>query len=602
MPQYLKAFLTAALVTLSIAAPTDLHDSFLGPLPWSPEFGSMQMSPLNRRSLKPSPAASGSTPQKATNSQVPLGPPDSKDPFDLSGIQSLAAVGDSYLSGIGAGTKLSGSDASTCSRYDGSYGYLLNQQIGGSSTRKFDFLACSGATSSEVLTKQVSALQGNIQAIILSAGGNDVGLSDVLETCIFPIHPLGSCQSVLQETEDKIKNELPGNIQKLINAVKGKLSRDGFIYYPTYARFFDATTTQCDSVTWAFPSATGNRPFLTRDLRKRMNDLVDATNKVIRDAIASAGSQVVFVDYDKYFTELTAGFCQKGVKEPDPKRSLTLFFQWDTESSSEKTAASSGNQAALKLGGQTNEKATAETVSVKAATRGESKSKGIGRKVARAPSQQGHEVLLSQVRSSKDPQTTFKDIKSQAKLGPKNTQKSDFTLTKSAKSSASTGTGHTMGNSTRGGNLFANPPRSRHGNKEIEAKFLSDSIKRVFHPRPLGHQLIANLLYYKMAAQRAKALNVPIVPEVAKADTTCKAPPPPPPPPPKDKCHAFSRGPCASQDCKGNAGGKCTAGKYDGCACTSTTATACSLCGGTSEGRNPGYCTTGPLLGQPCSP
>ncbi|MCJ1415428.1 hypothetical protein MMC32_001760 [Xylographa parallela] len=546
-------------------------------------------------------------PKKATNTQVPIVSPPSKDPFDLSGIQSLAAIGDSYLSGIGAGTKLAGSDASDCGRYDGSYGYLLNQQIGASSTRKFDVLACAGATSSDVLTKQVPALQSNIQSIILSAGGNDVGLSDVLETCIFPLHPFGSCQAVLQETDDKIKNELPGNITKLINAVKGKLSKDGIIYYSTYAKFFDASTTQCDTVTWAFKSAAGNRPFLTQDLRKKMNDLVDATNKVIQKAISSAGSQVVAVDYDQYFGDLTGKFCEKGVNEPNPKRSLTLFFEWNTSDPKQPPPASSGDELAFKPDGGVNNTSQKVSVSVtgsvKTTAKSESKSKMIQPKIARMVKDPEHAVNPSQLKPlkvAKPPSTT---VLASIQTKPKHAQKSNSTEPKYVKASASTTAGFAKTNKTTiAGNLFATPPRSRYGDKELEAMFLSDDIKRVFHPRLLGHYLIANLIYYKMAAQHAKALNVPIVPEVAGTDSTCKTPLALPSSPPKGKCDDFHRGPCASQGCNGNAGGKCTAGQYEGCACTSTTATACSLCGGTSDGGNPGYCTTGRLLGQPCSP
>ncbi|MCJ1399547.1 hypothetical protein MMC11_002749 [Xylographa trunciseda] len=602
MSQFLKSICIAVLVTTCFAAPTGFDDSIFDLLQWRPEFGGMQLSPLHRRDSQGSISKTGLAPKKATSSQVPIVPPPSNDPFDLSGIQSLAAIGDSYMSGIGAGTKLTGSDASDCSRYDGSYGYLLNQLIGASSSRKFDFLACAGATSSEVLTKQVPVLQDNIQAILVSAGGNDVGLSDVLESCIFALHPFGSCEKVLQETDNKIKNELPGNITKLINAVKGKISKDGTIYYPTYAKFFDATTTQCDSVTWSFKSAIGNRPFLTQDLRKKMNDLVEATNKVIQDVIASAGSQVIAVNYDDYFAQFTGRYCEKGVTEPDPKRSLTLFYEWYTVDPTSPTTTDPGELAVKPVTQAihtTDNKPATGTGSVKAPTKGESKSKETQRKIARAVQQAKFSVLPAQAKGAK---TSSASTRSSTKASPTHTQISNAMAGNSTRAGAST-MNSAKTNETSGGNLFKNPPRSRYGDKELEAAFLPDSWKRVFHPRPLGHSWIAGLIYYKMAAQRAKVLNVPIDPEVAGVDTTCTAPPPPPPlpPPSPDKCHDFNHGPCGSQDCNGNAGGKCTAGQYDGCGCTSTTATACSLCGGTSYGGNPGYCTTGPLLGQPCS-
>lgn len=51
-----------------------------------------------------------------------------------------------------------------------------------------------------------------------------------------------------------------------------------------------------------------------------MNELVDAVNKKIADAVQKAGDQVVFVDYS--WTIRTSGgqFCEKGVDEPNPVR------------------------------------------------------------------------------------------------------------------------------------------------------------------------------------------------------------------------------------------------------------------------------------------
>ena len=71
---------------------------------------------------------------------------------------------------------------------------------------------------------------------------------------------------------------------------------------------------------------------------------------------------------------------------------------------------------------------------------------------------------------------------------------------------------------------------------------------------------------------------------------------------PNPICQPFNRGPCNSPDCDGNAQGKCTKDKFKDCGCTSSTSTACSLCGGKSEGNNPGVCTKGNLIGMPCSP
>ena len=82
------------------------------------------------------------------------------DPEDFSDIRSIAAIGDSYSSGIGSGSRIDWS----CSRYDHSYPSLvfLDERLENASTQ---YLSCSGATSPEILSKQVPALTDGIDAV-----------------------------------------------------------------------------------------------------------------------------------------------------------------------------------------------------------------------------------------------------------------------------------------------------------------------------------------------------------------------------------------------------------------------------------------------------
>lgn len=88
------------------------------------------------------------------------------DPLDFSWIKKWAAIGDSYAAGIGAGKSLG---AGSCSRYDASYPSYLNGENGfGSGGRDFDFLACSGAKSPQILEKQVSTMKDGDYDVIVS--------------------------------------------------------------------------------------------------------------------------------------------------------------------------------------------------------------------------------------------------------------------------------------------------------------------------------------------------------------------------------------------------------------------------------------------------
>ncbi|KAL2049900.1 hypothetical protein ABVK25_009767 [Lepraria finkii] len=45
--------------------------------------------------------------------------------------------------------------------------------------------------------------------------------------------------------------------------------------------------------------------------------MVDAVNSKISDAVAAAGDQVVFVNYDQYFTKYGGRYCENNTTEPD---------------------------------------------------------------------------------------------------------------------------------------------------------------------------------------------------------------------------------------------------------------------------------------------
>lgn len=113
------------------------------------------------------------------------------DEFDLFDIQKIAAIGDSYSAGIGAGNKLGGwtdPGAWACkflhritlhllrltytrsgSRYDSSYPALVSDYLEGL-TEPMQFHSCSGHTIPEVIADQMWRVHGDLDAILVSAG------------------------------------------------------------------------------------------------------------------------------------------------------------------------------------------------------------------------------------------------------------------------------------------------------------------------------------------------------------------------------------------------------------------------------------------------
>jgi lysophospholipase L1-like esterase len=124
---------------------------------------------------------------------------------------NYAALGDSYSSGLGAGNY--GSSGS-CYRSAGAYGQLWTNH---DSPASFDFAACSGATTSDVINTQAPTLSSSTNLVSITIGGNDVGFSSVMETCV--LDSTSSCVSAVDNAENQAKTTLPGKLDNALNAI-----------------------------------------------------------------------------------------------------------------------------------------------------------------------------------------------------------------------------------------------------------------------------------------------------------------------------------------------------------------------------------------------
>ena len=92
---------------------------------------------------------------------------------------AYVALGDSYPSGVGAGNYIgsSGSCDQSTNAYPARWD-AANQPA------SYVSKTCSSATTATVLSSQLSALSPATTLVSITVGGNDVGFTPVMETCV----------------------------------------------------------------------------------------------------------------------------------------------------------------------------------------------------------------------------------------------------------------------------------------------------------------------------------------------------------------------------------------------------------------------------------
>ena len=78
-------------------------------------------------------------------------------------------------------------------------------------------VACAGATTSSVISGQLSALSSQTTLVSITVGGNDVGFESVMETCV--LESTSSCLSAVNTAENQARTILPGNMDRVLSAI-----------------------------------------------------------------------------------------------------------------------------------------------------------------------------------------------------------------------------------------------------------------------------------------------------------------------------------------------------------------------------------------------
>jgi lysophospholipase L1-like esterase len=184
------------------------------------------------------------------------------------------ALGDSYSSGTGTRTFFE----PTCQRSVYAYPYLLHEAH---PTWEFVDAACSGATTSTLLSSQVSSVTSTTNWVTYTIGGNDAGFSSVITECALPSW-FSDCNGKINEAQSIVKNTLPGRLDEVNNAIKSRAPSAKVIVLD-YPHLFNGE--DCNALTFFSPAE-----------ETRLNETADQMKNVISAAATRAGSNFVFRD------------------------------------------------------------------------------------------------------------------------------------------------------------------------------------------------------------------------------------------------------------------------------------------------------------------
>ncbi|WP_103534644.1 SGNH/GDSL hydrolase family protein [Streptomyces sp. SM11] len=193
------------------------------------------------------------------------GPASAAGSADSTAAGGYVALGDSYSSGVGAGSYLP--DSGICRRSTNAYPHLWQAA---NSPASFDFVACSGATTSSVASGQLGVLSSSTSLVSVTAGGNDVGFADVMQDCVLSSE--ATCINSVNNAIARMNNSLPGSLDSLYDTIRARAPQAQVVVLG-YPRFYQLSGSCVAGLTEAERSAINNAADVLNDvLAKRSAD------------------------------------------------------------------------------------------------------------------------------------------------------------------------------------------------------------------------------------------------------------------------------------------------------------------------------------------
>src|SRR5829696_3855076 len=196
------------------------------------------------------------------------------------------ALGDSYAAGQGGGSYLN-----TCLESPNGYPYVLDPK------RRIDLqanVACTGASTSTVLSTQLSALNEDTDLVTLTVGAADLNLSALLAACTAV--PPDGCEDAIRVALGQLPT-LAANLTSLYISV-ADAAPNALIVVTGYPYLFEILPGD--------PSA---------DLKAQINDAIKLLNTTIQQAVAAADQAP---DVSIIYVDVTEEFAGHGIGSEEP--------------------------------------------------------------------------------------------------------------------------------------------------------------------------------------------------------------------------------------------------------------------------------------------
>lgn len=181
------------------------------------------------------------------------------------GGDRYVALGDSFSSGVGTGSYTL---SSTCKRSVYAYPYLVAQQR---KNTALTFVACSGATTADLLATQIQEVTSTTTIVTLTIGGNDIGFADLIYQCT-----VADCSAALDSTTANLEGTLGKSLDTVYTTIKRRAAVGAKIVVLGYPEVFSGA------------SCFGTLGISSTE-ESKANQLADALDQLIADHAALDG-------------------------------------------------------------------------------------------------------------------------------------------------------------------------------------------------------------------------------------------------------------------------------------------------------------------------